>query len=200
MLWCLHQERLCARCPNRADGLLWPQRRWFVISRRADVTHILYTSIWALQHNSIHMHKYIDTLYSSLTCNLQAQAGNQPGKEKWLKSLTLLTYEGVGVLDTLHELLSDFFLQNLHIFGRSNLTNATVDGSEGCQFPVNSGNAECRRLQHRSSIAYSPIGSCRISSTKKMRKCKTLSARPNVRKGSSLVAIVKSPSSSSGNH
>ena len=63
------------------------------------------------------------------------------------------------MLDTLNELLSDFF-QNLYIFGRSNLTNATVDGSEGCQFSVNSGKAECRRLQHRSSIANSPIGSC----------------------------------------
>ena len=189
MLWCLHRERLCALCPNRGDGLLWPQRGWFVILRRADVTHIPCTSTWALQHKSTHMHKHSVILYVSHACNLQAQAGNQPDKEKWLKSLTLLTYEGVGVLDTLNELLSDFF-QNLHFFGRSNLTNATVDGSEGCQFSVNSGNAECRRPQHRSSIANSPIGSCRISSTEKMRKCKTLSARPNVRKGSSLVAIV----------
>ena len=52
------------------------------------------------------MHKYIVTLYASLACNLHPQAGNQTGKEKLLKSLTLLTYEGVGVLDTLNELLS----------------------------------------------------------------------------------------------
>ena len=106
----LHQERLCARCPNRADGLLWPhQRRWFVISRRAVVTHIPCTSTWALQHKSTHMHKYSVTLYASLACNLQPQAGNQPDMEKCLRSLTLLTYEGVvRVLDTFHELLSDF--------------------------------------------------------------------------------------------
>ena len=42
-------------------------------------------------------------LWSSVT-----EAGNQPDKEKWLKSLTLLTHEGAGVLDTRHELLSDF--------------------------------------------------------------------------------------------
>ena len=134
MLWCLHQERLCARCPNRADGLLWPQRRWFVISRRAVVTHIPYTRTWTLQHKSTHMHKYIVTLYASQACNLHPQAGNQPGKEKWLKSLTLLTYEGVGVLDTLNELLSDFF-QNLHILAGQIWQMPLLMGARVVNFP-----------------------------------------------------------------
>ena len=55
------------------------------------------------------MHKHIVTLFVSLACDLHRQAGNQPGNEKCLKSLTLLTHEGVvRVLDTFHELLSDF--------------------------------------------------------------------------------------------
>ena len=55
------------------------------------------------------MHKYIVTLYVNLACNPHPQTGNQRDMEKCLRSLTLLTHEGVvRVLDTSHELLSDF--------------------------------------------------------------------------------------------